>query len=303
MAIDDQKTDDLSEKEYQDKIIDGFAKSPEVIAKEAELVNFAKEKIKGVSDELPEEFNVKHIGDLSYLLEIFSSKYDKYHSLDYLQKTRDSLLEDGYSDGSMLNEFLFWSTMSRKMQIIYQRMHAKLNRKKGVNEDDAENLSFLKEMRAVSGQVSSLQNSLDGALDKRKKIKDVVDLHDETMHAAEEFIKTHIGEYTFRCKKCGTIVNSQGLPHFAITTELDDKGEVVYYVFSPELWFLFRKKLVPLHVVAFILRTSPEGVVLTAEQRKEYGSQVLHEDMKILEEEEDHLRILAKEYADGLKTT
>jgi hypothetical protein len=214
---------------------------------------------------------------------------------------RQGMLDSGYGDGSTLNEFLFWSTMSRKMQIIYQRMHAKLNMKKGVAEDDTENLTFLKEMRSVSSQVASLQSALDGALDKRKKVKDVVDLHSETMKDAEEFIKSHIGEWSFRCKKCGTIVDSQGLPHFAIMTDKDDKNETIYHVFSPEMWFLYRKGLIPLHFLALILRTSPEGILLTAEQRKEYGSQVLREDVKMLETEEEELKKLVKEYNDTIK--
>lgn len=299
---DEIKPQGPTEQEYKEKVLDSFNQKDQP-EKESPVVVYAKENIKGLKDELPEEFNVKHIGDLSYLLEIFSAKYDKYSSLDYLKKMRQSMMDDGYPDGSTLNEFLFWSTMSRKMQIIYQRMHAKLNLKKGINEDDAENLTFLKEMRAVSAQVASLQTSLDGALDKRKKIKDVVDLHDETMNTAEEFIKSHTGEFQFRCSKCSTIVNSQGLPHFAIMTEKDDKNEIIYHVFSPELWFLYRKKLVSLYLTAFVLRTSPEGVLLTAEQRKEYGAQVLREDVKMLEEEENLLKDLVKEYHDGIKTT
>jgi len=291
---------------YKETVLDpgAYDQKQDQIAKdptEEPLSSLQKESSKSISDELPEEFSVKYISDLVYLLEIFSSKYDKYHSLDYLQKMRQSMLDDGYPDGSMLNEFLFWSTMSRKLQIVYQRMHAKLNRKKGVAEDDTENMSLLKEMRAVSQQVESLQRSLDGALDKRKKIKDVVDLHAETMDAAEEFIKSHIGEFQFRCRKCGTIVNSEGLPYFAIMTELDDKGEIAYHVFSPELWFLFRKKLIPLHYMALVLRTSPEGVLITAEKRGEYGSQVLREDAKMLEDEENQLKKLIKEYHDGLE--
>lgn len=294
---------DQIEKDYEDKIVKGF--DPEKQKSEEQLQQIPSQP-KGKNDlakisELPEEFNVKYIGDLTYLLEIFSAKYDKYGSLDYLRKMRDAMIEIGYPDGSMLNEFLFWSTMSRKMQIIYQRMHAKLKRTKGVDEDDAENLTFLKEMRAVSSQVSSLQSSLDGALEKRKKVKDVVDLHDETMRDAEEFIKSHVGEFSFRCQGCNAIVSTHGLPHFAIMTEKDDKNEIVYHVFSPEMWYLFRKNLLPLHYIAFILRTSPEGVLLTAEQRGEYGAQVLRGDVKMLEGEEKQLKIIIKEYRDKLE--
>lgn len=303
MSDEKDKIQDPSEKEYNEKIIEAFVK-PGIETTENIISPLSKEAIKKQTQDLqtlPEEFNLKYIGDLTYLQEIFSSKYDKFHSLDYLQKTRQSMLDDGYTDNSTLNEFLFWATMSRKLQIIYQRMHAKVNLKKGSDEEDAENTTLLKEMRAISQQVASLQGALDSTLDKRKKIKDVVDLHEETMKAAEEFIKSHMGEFTFRCSKCSTIVDTQGLPHFAIKTELDEGGEIVYHIFSHELWYLFRKQLLPLHYLAFILRTSPEGILVTAEMRKEYGAKVLREDMPTLEIEEEKLKILTKEYNDYLE--
>lgn len=300
--------EEASKKEYDEKIINHFNKQVEPVVnitdKLKDVISPKDATLKQQLDlkTLPEEFNVKNIGDLNYLTEIFSPKYDQFHSLNYLNKTRELMLADGYPDGSTMNEYLFWGTMSRKLQIIYQRMHAQANRKKGVNEDEAENMGLLKEMRAVSEQVSSLQRTLDTLLDKRKKIKDVTDLHGETMDAAEKFITSHIGEFSHRCNKCGTIVNTMGLPHFAIMTEKNDKNEVVYHVFSPELWFLYRKGLIPLHYLALILRTSPEGILLTAEQRKEYGAQVLREDMKMLELEEESLKKLVKEYNANVKT-
>ncbi len=212
------------------------------------------------------------------------------------------MLAEGYPDGATMNEYLFWGAMSRKLQIIYQRAHAKMNRKKGVSEDEAENMGLLKEMRAVSEQLASLQRTLDSLLDKKKKVKDVVDLHTETMDAAEEFIKTHTGEFQFFCRKCGSIVDTQGLPHFAIMTEKDDKSRIIYHVFSPELWFLYRKKQLPLHYLALILRTSPEGILITAEQRKECGAQVSRNDMQMLEAEEEALNKLIKEYNDSIES-
>lgn len=292
------------EKEYNEKILNAFKEQQKPQVSEQSPLALDKETILKQQQELnalPEEFDLKHVGDLSYLQEIFSPKYDKFNSLDYLIKIRNSMIEEGYPDCSSLNEFLFWATMSRKLQIIYQRMHAKLNRKKGTSEDDAENITWLKEMRNVSEQVASLQRSLDAMLDKRKKIKDVTDLHAETMHDAEEFIKAHIGEYTFRCSKCGAMVDTQGLPHFAVKTTLDKTGEILYYIFSPELWYLYRKQLVPLHYLAFVLRTSPEGILVTAEAREEYKAKALIEDMKLLEKEEEFLKTLQKTYEDYLK--
>jgi len=125
----------------------------------------------------------------------------------------------------------------------------------------------------------------------------VVDLHAATMKEAEEFIKIHIGEATFLCKKCGTVVNTQGLPHFAIMTEKDDQsGETIYHIFSKELWYLYQKKLIPLSYVAFILRTSPEGFLITAQKRGEWGSGPALEDVDAIEKEENELKKLHRDY-------
>lgn len=296
--------EEQSKAEYEREVVNAFKPEPKVVNEPiggltpAEIE--ANLKKQHDLNELPEEFNVKHIGDLTYLQEIFCAKYDKFKSLDYLKKMRETMLADGHQESSQLNEFLFWATMSRKMQIIYQRMHAKMTRQKGSTDDTAENIGFLKEMRAISEQLSSLQKNMSADLDKRKKVKDVVDLHAETMQAAEEFIKGHLGEFQFRCSKCGTIVNTQGLPHYAFKTETDkNTGEVIYYVFSPELWYLYRKKQISLHQLAFILHTSPEGILVTADMRGEHGAKVLIENVAMLEEEEKKLKALMKGFNVG----
>jgi hypothetical protein len=294
------KSQDPSEQEYDSKILHAFdaenkepKQEPELLSAEAKA-KLIKEKKELTS--LPDEFDVKNITDLNYLSEIFSAKYDKFKSLDFLQKTRDNMIRDGYPECGALNEFLFWATMSRRLQINYQRIHAKLISKEGVNAEEAENIDMLKEMRDISDQVGSLQKTLDALREKRQQIKDVVDLHAATMKDAEEFIKTHIGEFTFKCD-CGKILNSQGLPHFAIMTEKDEQSnEIIYHIFSKELWYLFQKKLVPLHYAAFVLRTSPEGFLITAQKRGEYGSGPALEDLIALEEQENELKKLRKNY-------
>ena len=293
--------EEKSAKEYDEKIIDAFKdKKPK---DEGPLISeLEKQKIIEKQKDLktlPDEFDPKNIADLAYLTEIFSSKYDKFGSLSFLQKTRDNMVKDGYPDCATLNEFLFWTTMSRRLQINYQRIHAKLINKEGIEAEEAENLDILKEMRDISTQVSTIQKSLDAMLEKRRQIRDVTDLHAETMKEAEEFIKSHIGEFSFRCFKCGTIVQNNGLPHFAIMTEKDDtNGETIYHTFSKEIWYLYQKKLIPLQYAAFILRTSPEGFLITAKKRGEYGSGPALEDMNVVEKEENELKKLRKEFDD-----
>jgi predicted O-linked N-acetylglucosamine transferase (SPINDLY family) len=295
------KPQDASEKEYNEKILRAFDAEKSELKQESELLS-AEEKEKLIKQKkeltaLPDEFDFKHVADLNYLFEIFSSKYDKLKSLDFLTKTRENMIHEGYPDCATLNEFLFWVTMSRRLQINYQRIHAKLMHKEGIAAEEAENIDMLKEMRDISEQVGSLQKALDALREKRQQIKDVVDLHATTMKDAEEFIRTHIGEFSWKCQKCNTIINSQGLPHFAIMTEKDDQsGEIIYHIFSKELWYLFQKKLMSLHHAAFILRTSPEGFLITAQKRGEYGAQVALDDTTAIEQEENELKKLHKDY-------
>lgn len=303
---DKNSEEERSAKEFDEKITHGFDDiKPEPKPEEPILSDKEKEAIlqkQKELTELPDDFDPKNISDIEYLTEIFSAKYDKFHSLDYLKKTRDRMLADGYPDCGALNEFLFWSTMSRRLQINYQRIHAKLIRKDGIEAENAENIDMLKQMREISEQVSSLQKTLDALREKRQQIKDVVDLHAATMKDAEEFIKTHIGEFSFKCQRCNSIINSQGLPHFAIMTEKDDQsGETIYHIFSKELWYLYQKKLIPLSYVAFILRTSPEGFLITAQKRGEWGSQPALEDVEAIEKEENELKKLHKDYEDREK--
>lgn len=212
-----------------------------------------------------EEFDLSKVGDIDFLLNIFAEAYDKYKSLPYLIKMRQKLLDRGYPETPILNEYLFWTTISRRLQIEYQVVHVR-NVKMGRLE--AEPLQMLKIMKSIAEQITYLQKSLNETLEKFEKISNVVDLHRETLDDIEKYIQENIGEFTFRCS-CGAIVNSQGLPHWAIEKHDEPTGEKKYFIFSPELWFLYSKGLIPLAYIAFVLRTSVEGVLLTAKERNE----------------------------------
>jgi len=238
--------------------------------------------------ELPEEFDLSKIGDIDFLLDIFAEPYDKFKSLQYLTKMRDKLLKRGYPETPILNEYLFWTAISRRLQIEYQIIHVR-NVKGGRIE--AEHLPMLKTMKGVAEQITFLQKSLNETLERFEKISSIADLHQETLSEIEEFVRDHIGEHSFYCSSCGAMVNSQGLPHWAIEKQEGPTGEKIYFVFSPEMWYLYQKELLPLHLMAFMLRTSVEGVLTTAKERGEKVPKRAHSNISKEEEKSKQLML------------
>lgn len=279
-SLDEQSEPNREEKEVsQDKKDYSFSLKEKVKAKEV-LREVAK---------LPEEFDLSKVTDLDFLLSIFAEPYDKFKSLEYLTKMRERLLKQGYPETPILNEYLFWTTISRRLQIEYQIIHVKLVKKDRI---EAEPLGMLKTMKGVAEQITHLQQALNDTLERYEKVSGIADLHQETLDEIEKFLQEHIGEYSFKCKQCGTIVNTQGLPHWAIEKRDEPTGEKVYFVFSPELWYLYRKRLLPLHVLSFVLRTSVEGILITAKRRDERIGKI--GDSQISDEEDKSKKLLTE---------
>jgi len=193
----------------------------------------AEESLKKVTD-LPKEFDLSKVSDIDFLLSIFAEPYDNFKSLQYLLKMRNKLIKKGYPQTPILNEYLFWTTISRRFQIEYQISHVK-SMKLGVM--GSENINMLKTLKATGDMVTNLQKVLNETLEKFEKISNVADLHEETMDEIGEYIEKHIGEFTFKCEQCGNIVNTQGLPHWAICKQTEPTGDRTYFVFSQEMWY------------------------------------------------------------------
>ena len=240
---------------------------PQEIPKDESLepTQIEKERAEKSQEDLHEipEFDPKKISDINYLFDIFSETFDSYRSYSFLKKTRDKMVAQGYPDSPTLNEYLFWTTIQRRLHIVYQKGH-RISAKKS---DDAENIGLLKTMQKISETISKLHEALDKLFLQKQKVSEVVDLHSDTMKEAEKFIKEHVGEFSFMCSGCNTVVNTMGLPYWAIQSEKDPNGETTHHVWSPELMHLFENNEVKPWMVSFILRTSIEGILRTAEMK------------------------------------
>jgi len=240
-------------------------------------------------------FDFGKISDLEYLYDIFSSKYDDVKSLDYLQKTHKALLEQGYPQTPTLNEYLFWTTISRRLQILYNTGHKQLLLTKDENTSmtSLADIDFLEEIQKVTSHINNLQKTIDNSLATTKKVRDVVDLHKETCEKAEKFLKQHFGEYIKRNSASGEITDITDKAYWAyaqhlVQTELG--VEKIPFVWSEELRFLVEKELIPLELMAFVLRTSIEGLFYVAKIRNEKMPDINRE------EAEDKLKRLMIEF-------
>ena len=265
-----EKEKDKLSKEYEDKSLDlDFNIS---LKKKEELLPPATDRVDSTQTQSKDLYNKIELSKISddYIFDIFDPKYDKYKSLDYLKTTKDNMIKEGYNEGPLLNNFLFWATIARRLQIKYQQIQVALEKEKkeGLLSDISENLSLLEEIQKISNKVQDIQKILDAQKDKNKEAGDIVDLHAKTMQQAEQYLKEHYGEYVTLDNE-ENIITTDGKAHWAFIKELNEKEEAQYFVWSEELIYLFRKEIIPIEVICFALRTSPEGIKWVADKRGE----------------------------------
>lgn len=109
------------------------------------------------------------------------------------------------------------------------------------------------------------------SLDKREAGLKQID-PDRELREAEQWVHDHLGEFEARCPTCAAQLTVPALPHWAfephhIADGPDTRQE--YLVWSPELWQLVVDRTLDLWVMAYVLRVSPEGLLLTAQLRGE----------------------------------
>lgn len=274
---------DKLREEYKDKDVEyGFKEEKKVNEGLNPPSQDRVESIKVQKDEFYNKFDLDKVGSLEYLSFIFDPKYDKYKSYEFLLETKEKMLSDGYLDSPLFNSFLFWSTIARRLQIKYQQMQVALEeeRKGGLLSDISENLGLLDDIQKITNKVNDIQKTLEIQKDKNKESGDIVDLHAQTMQQAEDYLKEHYGEYVTLDEE-GNITTTDGKAHWAFVKELNDKNETQYFVWSEELIYLYRKGIIPIEVVCFALRTSPEGVKWVADKR---GEKIPKFDMHIAEQ-------------------
>lgn len=146
----------------------------------------------------------------------------------------------------------------------------------------------LKLLEEIEGKVRGILGDLEKARiarDKEQKTQDEPrKVVDDELAAAESWVRASIGEFQLRCSGCGMILTAPDIPGWAWTPVQTSHG-TEWSVWNPEGFQLVRARVMPLAQLCLILRTSPEGMRVTAERRGEQWPEWID-----LEAEERQLR-------------
>lgn len=183
----------------------------------------------------------------------FKPSYKKSFPPDilyYVEEERDKLFRIiGEKDTASINDYLFLLGYSQELQ---KDLYAARGAKDAVDSKlikDIEN-----QIKMVSSELLNWRKQL--GLDERIKEEDnPAVLLERYCKEAEEYIKNHSGEYTWKCSKCGQM-HLMTYPHFAF-----EEGAV----WNLELWQLRDK--ISIEEIAKVLMTSPEALKRTAKKK------------------------------------
>jgi len=281
MADEDEEDDVIDENFYDENLgeeekavvpeeeatpVEELAEGDETEIQKDQNKLFAKDILAGLDKEdiSGADIDVDKLSKTNYLYTIFGTKNDKYKSIYYLRKIHKRYVKEGYPEGTILNNYLFVATVLRRLQVQYQEHHKSAVEQQVPRPED---FTLLGKIEGLSDKLNKLQKALDDQRNAMRSGADIHDLHQKEIEENAKFVQEHVGEFTFRCKKCDTIVSSGGLPHWAFKMERGDKGEPLYHIWSIELFHAVKMGLIPLHMMAFGLQTSIEGLKHTAEER------------------------------------
>jgi len=189
---------------------------------------------------------------------VFTGKW-----LDYYSKIKMKYIDEyKFVEGPELDDLLFFLVSNRQIQEQYDYMISTRS------ITDVLESNILNNIRSNNQRIQELLVTLVDFKKTREKTQDIVNLHNETLKKAAEFVKQNYGSFSFRCPDCGQMLDNFGFPHPFF--ESNDK----YSVFSKELWELIVRKLIPIEYAAYILHTSIEGIINTAQFRDEPNIEV-----------------------------
>lgn len=177
--------------------------------------------------------------------------------ITYLNEEEQKIKEQISSDVS-IDHFLFLLGYTNLLQRELKELKEKepktpeekklrLRRLNDIEEQIRKNTSEIRDWRKQLG------------LDRISDSDSPTQVFEKTMKEAEEFIKAHKNEYTWKCPACGSI-NVLGLRHWA----LDDE----YQVWNDDLYQLVEEGKITLQEMAKVLRTSEEALKKVLAEKK-----------------------------------
>lgn len=215
-----------------------------------------KEKQEAVSaTDFEEYYNLQKLEDNKYLHTIFTGN-DKQYLKNLVKECKDKK----YPESPLLNEFLFLSVINR-------RLHINLTYLQKINPTSKDIETLNSKILKNQEQINKLTDTLEKYSEEKQKEIDLAQLHDDVLKEAESYVRQHIGEFAFKCKVCGEIVQPNGFPHWAFKRGTDSEDNPIYFVWSEEMWLLVEQKLISVAYMAFALHTSIRAIEWTFEDR------------------------------------
>lgn len=190
-----------------------------------------------------------------------------------------TLIDQNYPPSYQVASIAYQMVLARRVRLSIEQVREKTQG----NVWGGENLKLLAD---IDSRIASGLKDLDRAKSLRDAGQDALRVVEEELAEAEAWVQAHQGEFVERCGGCGQILTPPALPHWAFAPLETDHGRE-WMVWSPELWKLVLDRTIPLWVMAWALRTSPEGLKLTAKRRGEPWP-----DWIVMEAEERELRKL-----------
>lgn len=157
-----------------------------------------------------------------------------------------------------------------------------------VSEDEKQKAKIV--LDSIS-QLKDIMKSLEHAYIAALEHEDVVSIYAEEQEKIRKFIQANIGEFSFRCDNCHHILEAGGLDKWYYQYE-DEERDTKYHIWSRELWFLWKRRIIPYWIIPFVLRIGILGPIYTFRKRNNLGTEramnvlgITWEDLKTEEEE------------------
>ena len=193
-----------------------------------------------------------------------------------------ALRNDGYPSGYQVASVAYLMILARRTRFKVEQVRIQSRGDIIPSED----LKLLEDLQATIA--SNLRD-----LEKIRQVRNQEGAETEplsviegTLDEAEAWVRAHQGELVDRCSGCGLMITPTGLPFWAYTMIQTSTGPEPV-VWSPELWRLVLSGTIPVWIMAYALRTSPEGLRHSARRRGEPWPETI-----VLEVEEQALRAI-----------
>lgn len=190
-----------------------------------------------------------------------------------------ALLADGHLPTYQVASLAYTMLLARHVRVRIETTRAKVSDEVYASDD-------LALLESLEKRISTELRGLEQQKDKREpEAGDPMQTIERELEQAEAWVRANIGEHMSSCPSgCGQVLTIPDVPHWAFSPTQTEQG-LEYPVWSPELWKMVQTGVIRLWVMAYVLRTSPEGLRITAQRRGE-----LWPDTIILEAEERPLR-------------